>query len=148
MSRIEGSGASQLVQLIRTLGQNTDVTLELATVTSAPPSLKIKVDNMAVELDKDDLLVSQSLTKHKRKMNIKTDKGFTTDVTVPIVEHGLVFVGQGTLTPKSFALKEANMTVKEAEVEFVDELKKDDRVLVAGFQQGQIYVILDRVVTY
>jgi len=55
--RLEGSGASKLVQLVREIGYNKDVDIELATVTAPPPNLKIKVDNMSVELQKDDLVV-------------------------------------------------------------------------------------------
>jgi Protein of unknown function (DUF2577) len=108
--RLEGSGAARLIQLIRQHGYNVDVNIELATVTSAPPNLKIKVDNMKVELDRDDLVVAQYLTKHKRQVKIN---GGTT-----------------------------------VELEYQDELKPGDRVIVTSANNGQIYFVLDKAVTY
>ena len=68
--RLEGNGAARLIQLMRQHGYNKDVDIELATVTSAPPNIKVKIDNMNIELDRDDLIVAQSLTKHKRQVKI------------------------------------------------------------------------------
>ncbi|MFP7288277.1 DUF2577 family protein [Shouchella clausii] len=160
MERIEGSGASQLVQLIRKIGHNTDVSIELATVTSAPPELKIKVDHMNVELEKDDLIVVQSLTKHKRTVTLVSKGGMKLSaqnappvppdppvVTNLNLETILVLnTGTGEALHQSLNISSSDFTAEEAELEFLDELKKDDRVLVAGIQQGQTYVILDRVV--
>lgn len=151
MERIEGSGASQLVQLIRTIGYNSEITFELATVTSAPPQLKIKVDHMNVELEKDDLIVAQSLTSFKRKINL-TSKGKTeVSSTSPSVGFSLLNDANGQthkLTFSSIGLASADQTINEAELEFLDELKKDERVIVVGINQGQTYIILDRAVMY
>lgn len=151
MERIEGSGASQLVQLIRTIGYNSEITFELATVTSAPPQLKIKVDHMNVELEKDDLIVAQSLTSFKKKINL-TSKGKTeVSSTSPSVGFEMLPDGNGQINEISFSsigLASADQTIKEAELEFLDELKKDDRVIVVGINQGQTYLILDRAVMY
>jgi hypothetical protein len=68
--RLEGNGAARLIQLMRQHGYNKDVDIELATVTSAPPNIKVKIDNMNIELDRDDLIVAQSLMKHKRQVKI------------------------------------------------------------------------------
>lgn len=76
--RLEGNGAARLIQLMRQHGYNKDVDIELATVTSAPPDLKIKVDNMKIELDRDDLIIAQYLTKHKRQ--VKIDGGATVEL--------------------------------------------------------------------
>lgn len=65
-SNIEGGPATQLVQLIQRIGYNDFDRIELATVTSPPPSLRIKVDNMKIELDADDLVVAQALTNHSQ----------------------------------------------------------------------------------
>ncbi|MFP4976475.1 DUF2577 family protein [Paenibacillus sp. CN-4] len=147
MERIEGSGASQLVQLIRKIGHNTDVSIELATVTSAPPELKIKVDHMNVELEKDDLIVVQSLTKHKRTVTLISEGGASGEAgNMTSSATGTVSGNPAELQLKGLTFSSADFTAKEAELEFLDELKKDDRVLVAGIQQGQMYVILDRVV--
>jgi ribosome-associated translation inhibitor RaiA len=108
--RLEGSGAARLIQLIRQHGYNVDVNIEMATVTSAPPDLKIKVDNMKVELDRDDIIVAQSLTKHKRQ--VKIDGGAT------------------------------------VELEYQDELKVGDRVIVASANNDQLYFVIDKAVIY
>ncbi|MCA1294575.1 DUF2577 domain-containing protein [Paenibacillus sp. alder61] len=149
MERIEGSGASQLVQLIRAIGYNSEITFELATVTSAPPQLKIKVDHMNVELEKDDLIVAQSLTKHMRKVNLNVKKKASISSTSIDSLYTLTLPqGSGEWSLLSFGLNSADFKVEEAELEFTDELKKDDRVIVVGMNEGQTYIILDRVVMY
>lgn len=151
MERIEGSGASQLVQLIRAIGYNSEITFELATVTSAPPQLKIKVDHMNVELEKDDLIVAQSLTKHTRTINLKSEGNTEVSSSSPSVGFELPVDGNGQshlLTFSSIKLASADQTIKQAELEFTDLLKKDDRVIVVGINQGQTYIILDRAVMY
>ncbi|RED40743.1 DUF2577 family protein [Paenibacillus sp. VMFN-D1] len=155
MERIEGSGASQLVQLIRAIGYNSDMSIELATVTAAPPELKIKVDHMNVELEKDDLIVAQSLTKYKRKVNLKSESKTKVSATNTNPEAppfnfdpGAVFVGQGKISFTGIKVSSADFSTEEAELEFIDELEEGDRVVVAGIQQGQIYIILDRAVMY
>ncbi|OQP06851.1 hypothetical protein B1690_05945 [Geobacillus sp. 46C-IIa] len=67
---MEGNGAVRLIQLMRQHGYNKDISIELATVTSPPPNIKIRVDNMKIELDKDDVIIAQHLTKHKRQVRI------------------------------------------------------------------------------
>ncbi|MEC0370054.1 DUF2577 domain-containing protein [Paenibacillus chibensis] len=67
---IEGSSVSQLRGLIKQVGYNKDVDIEFATVTAEPPSLRIKIDNMPIELDADDFVVAESLVKHTRKARI------------------------------------------------------------------------------
>lgn len=121
-NQIEGSGASQLVQLIQTIGYNKDTDIELGTVKAAPPGIIVKLDNSPIELDKDDLIVAQWLTKHKR----------TATVTAINV------------TPADIS----SITLTDAEIEFTDELKVGDRVLVAAVGAGQRYIILDRAVEY
>ncbi|MNI96485.1 hypothetical protein D3C73_1549420 [compost metagenome] len=63
-------------------------------------------------------------------------------------DPGAIFVGQGTINFSGININSANQTIKEAELEFNDELKKDDRVIVVGINQGQTYIILDRAVMY
>lgn len=151
MFRSEGSGASQLVDLIRAIGHNTDVSIELATVTSEPPELKIKIDNMNIELEKEDLIVAESLTKHKRTVKLKSEGQTTVSSNSPNISFTIGTDTNGkpiTLSFSSVGLNSADLTIQEAELEFVNELKKDDRVIVSSINQGQIYIILDRVVVY
>ncbi|WP_127529244.1 DUF2577 family protein [Paenibacillus kobensis] len=155
--RIEGSGASQLVSLIRTLGHNSDVNVELATVTSAPPDLKIRIDHMSVDLEKDDLIVAQSLTRHKRQVNLKSEgkaKISASNLKLPSdtppsgLNVAVNYTGNAALVFSAISLSNADFTAEKAELEFLDELKKGDRVLVMGIKQDQTYVVLERVVTY
>ncbi|MED4971314.1 DUF2577 family protein [Parageobacillus toebii] len=106
---MEGNGAVRLIQLMRQHGYNKDVSIELATVTSPPPNIKIQVDNMKIELDKDDVIIAQYLTKHKRQVRINGD------TTV--------------------------------ELEYQDELKVGDRVIVAS-DRDQVFYIIDRAVMF
>jgi Protein of unknown function (DUF2577) len=61
--RLEGDGAARLIQLIRQHGYNKDVDIELATVTSAPPDIKLKIDNTKLEIDKDDIVMTETFEK-------------------------------------------------------------------------------------
>ncbi|KQC48535.1 hypothetical protein AP057_12735 [Geobacillus sp. Sah69] len=108
--RLEGNGAARLIQLMRHHGYNKDVDIELATITSAPPNIKVKIDNMNIELDRDDLIVARYLTKHKRQ--VKIDGGAT------------------------------------VEIEYQDELKVGDRVIVVSANNGQLYFVIDKAVIY
>jgi len=67
---IEGNGYSQLKSIVKQIGYNKDVDIEFATVIAAPPSLRIQIDNMKIELDADDVVVAESLLKHTRKARI------------------------------------------------------------------------------
>lgn len=135
--RIEGSGASKLVQLIRQIGYNDFDRLELATVTSPPPDLRIKIDNMPIELEADDVLVAEYLTRHTRIVTIKHEQDAERDVgdTVPFPKDN---DSDGDLYRK----------LSYVELQFEDVLKAGDRVLVSSMNDGQSYVILDRVRKY
>ncbi|MCO0597367.1 DUF2577 domain-containing protein [Peribacillus butanolivorans] len=58
--RIEGSAASKLVQLMRQHGHNKDVTIELGEVLAPLPNLQIRIGTDEIDLDMDDLIVSQT----------------------------------------------------------------------------------------
>jgi hypothetical protein len=58
MSRLEGNGASRFIQLMRQHGHNTDVTVEVGTITAAPPSIKLRLPGDDFDLDKDDVIVA------------------------------------------------------------------------------------------
>ncbi|PGS55096.1 DUF2577 domain-containing protein [Bacillus sp. AFS041924] len=70
MARLEGSGASRLVKLIQMHGKNDSISICLATITAAPPSIKLKVDGDKFELESDDFEVAEHLTKHTRQVKI------------------------------------------------------------------------------
>lgn len=78
----EGNSASKLVDLIKTIGHNTDVVIEFGTVTAAPPSLRVKVDGMKIELEADDVVVAESLTDHTREISITIGSGSASTMVV------------------------------------------------------------------
>ncbi|WP_433943601.1 DUF2577 domain-containing protein [Paenibacillus sp. SN-8-1] len=67
---IEGAGGSQLRSVIKQLGYNKDVDIEFGTVTAPPPSIRVQVNGMKFELEADDLVIPESLTKYTRKATI------------------------------------------------------------------------------
>lgn len=135
--RLEGSGASQLAQVIQKFGRNDFDKLELATVTSSPPELRIKVDNMPIELEADDLVVAEHLTRHTRIVTLTHEQDAERDVgdTVPFPKDN---DSDGDLYRK----------LSYVELRFEDVLKTGDRVLVSSMNDGQTYAILERVVQY
>ena len=56
--KIEGSPASQFVQLMRKHGYNRDVSIELATVVTPMPGLSVKLGSDGLVLERDDFIVA------------------------------------------------------------------------------------------
>lgn len=65
----EGSGISQLAQMIRKHGYNDFDRFELATITSITPT-RVQVDGMKIELDAFDIVIAEHLTEHIRTVSI------------------------------------------------------------------------------
>lgn len=65
-----GSGISQLVQVMRAIGHNDFDRFEIATVTSAPPVLTLRINGMKFDLDASDLVVAEHLLEHKRTVSL------------------------------------------------------------------------------
>ncbi|WP_176560340.1 DUF2577 family protein [Brevibacillus dissolubilis] len=120
-----------------------------AEVIAAPPELKIKIKgNDKLIIPKELIVVSQHLCKHKRKVTIKNDG--KTDLTggKPSVSMSVQGYQPHVHQVSKVDLTSATLTSTEAEVEFLDELKQGDSVMVASFEGGQKFFILDRIVTY
>ncbi|RED57167.1 DUF2577 family protein [Cohnella lupini] len=64
------SGVSKLYQAIKKVGYNKDVDLEFARVTAGYPDIRIRVNNMPIDLDKDDFFICERLTEHERPLAI------------------------------------------------------------------------------
>lgn len=157
--QLEGTGASLFVQLMQKFGYNKDIGLEFGTVTSAPPEIKIKLDNMQDELEAEDLIILEHLTNHKRKVKLSIPKLTLTNFQssgAPVIgatmssagdpshTHGLTFnslqfSGEGQASTP-------NNEAQYVELEFMDELKEGDRVILMEIMEGQLFVVLDRVV--
>lgn len=130
-AREEGSEFSKLTKLIRQVGENHDVYFRFGTVTSPPPSLKIKVEGVEREQDKEDLIIAEHLLSHKRKVTIKDGSLSGSTTTNSNHSHGY-----------------DSITWTEAELTFEDELKAGDRVIVIGYETeyGREYAVIDKAV--
>lgn len=70
MQLIEGGGVSQLRDVIRQLGYNKDVDIELGTVIAPLPDINVKLDADNFELDAEDCVVCEHLRAHEREVSI------------------------------------------------------------------------------
>lgn len=84
---MEGNGFSQLVEIIREIGRNDFDKFEYATVIAPPPSIIIRVDNMPIDLDRDDVVIAGHLLEHERAAKIDSGGGYN-DVTIAF-DHAL-----------------------------------------------------------
>jgi hypothetical protein len=159
--RFEGHWSSKSVQFFRKVGYNKDVDIELATVTSPPPTLKIKVDNMKIELEGDDIIVAESLLEHTRTISITggTVVGAMTsnthNHTVSGYSHAHTESGGGTTSSDTHNHKLTDAThdhtvnkldITSGTLTIESPLKLNDRVIVASVNDGQTYIVLDRAV--
>jgi hypothetical protein len=147
ITEIEGSGATQLVQLMKMLGYNKDVDFLLGTITSPPPSIKVKLDKMAVELEKDDVIILQHITNYSVPFTASITKAkYESAPSGTLDEQYVDTSGQYAAQKQSY--KSLNFTFDEGTITLKNALKTGDRVIVAEIDNGQKYVILDRAVSY
>lgn len=117
---------------LKGVNANSPVELMGAIVTQAPPELAIQLKNDSkLPIPKEIIIVAEHLTRHERKMQIKSSdiEGFT--MSADNHTHGC-----------------ESIDTTEAEVMILDELKAGEEVLVIALQGGQAYYIADRVVRY
>ncbi|WP_298833936.1 DUF2577 family protein [uncultured Planococcus sp.] len=67
---LTGGDNAKLVQLIRKLGHNVDVDIQLGTISSPPPAIALVLDNDGMELTASDLIVAHHLTEHTRNITL------------------------------------------------------------------------------
>lgn len=161
MTNYEGDAFSKLNALLGEGAQAADraAKVELATVTESAPDLKIKLDADGLELDKDVLVVAEHLTKHKRIITMrKTEdarfasdypRAFTTDIKLASTQVDDTMSPPGhDITQIVLNSVQDDFTAVDIEVEYQDELRKGDRVLVACLDADMTYIILDRARWY
>lgn len=68
---IEGSAPSKLVQMMRIYGENKDMSIDLGTVKSSPPNLKIQLDSDGLMLEKGDMILTQRVVDESLQANDK-----------------------------------------------------------------------------
>ncbi|WP_342540983.1 DUF2577 family protein [Heyndrickxia sp. FSL K6-6286] len=138
----EGGIYDKFGQMIRETGYSKPVNIELATVVEAPPNLRLKLDADGLVLEKEDLIVAQSLTKHERKVSLKSSSigGATTPAGVG---GATTPAGEG---PHTHGYE--SIDIQEGILTFEDELAVGDRVIVVCLDEDMIYIVLDRAVWY
>ncbi|KIV55262.1 hypothetical protein AM501_06680 [Aneurinibacillus migulanus] len=139
-----GNPYTDLVQLMKEHGHNKDVDIVFGTITAPPPNIRVKVDNETLEIEKDDVVILQYLTKHKRKIRITSNTAsLSKEEATSIALDGSPYKHKHDIE-----VTNGSLTVTEAEIEYLDELKAGERVVLAEIEKGQKYVILDREVIY
>lgn len=148
-TQIEGDGASKIVQLMRKHGHNKDVNFVLGTVTEAPPKLKIKLDHLPIELEEEDLIVAEHLTRHERvvSINYAKDTNFLKDPDIGDKDvtstASRAYIG-GEHEPYEYD----TFRMEYATLQFESLLLIGDRVIVAALDEDMTYIVLDRARRY
>lgn len=126
---------SRLIHLIKEIArEQLPLGLELATVISPPPNLVIRIDNMPLNLQGDDLIVCAHLLPETRYAHI-------TNKTEPAPPDTVTYNGQ------TFEQAGTNIITQHTKIEFQDQrLQTGDRVVVMALPSGQQYLVLDKVV--
>jgi hypothetical protein len=140
MAEIEGGAYTRLIQLMKRHGYNKDVDLLMATVISPPPNLRVKIDNMTVVLEADDIMVAEHLTRHSRIVTIEHQENAERNLG-DRTEKDRIDTDDMQVPYTSFSYNFVKLT-------FEDVLKAGDRVAVAEFQNGQQFMIVDRIKSY
>jgi hypothetical protein len=144
---LEGTPFSRLRQQMAKYGYNKDVDIVLGTVTSPPPALKVRIDNEPIELEAEDLIVSQHLTDYQIPFTASITKAKYESAPAGTLNDQYVDVsGQYALQKEDY--KSLDFTFDEGTITLKNALKNGDRVILAECENGQTYVVLDRAVKY
>jgi hypothetical protein len=86
LETIDGGGVSKLRDVIRQLGYNKDVDVEIGTVIAPLPDIRVKLDNVNFELEREDLVIPERLKGYTRTLKIN---GVDAEVEYPpVLEAG------------------------------------------------------------
>ncbi|ERI06458.1 DUF2577 domain-containing protein [Aneurinibacillus aneurinilyticus] len=120
------------------------VGIQVGTVTKPLPDIEIQVGE--IELDKTQLVFAEYLLQHKRKLKITSssaslshskDAGATSQELDPPYKHS-----------HDIAVANGSFSLSDSDVEYLDELKVGDEVIVMAAQDQQTYYVLDRAVRF
>lgn len=124
--------------------------IELGTVTSAPPNIRIRLDHMTVDLEAEDLIICEHLLRHERIVTLEHTTGTPRQLGDKSALSSASANGQYTPAsyPPPFA---ASVNILDFDFSYVkqtfeDVLKPGDRVAVMAFPNEQKYLVWDRVV--
>ncbi len=117
--------------------------IQIGAVSKPLPDIEIKVGD-AIELDKTQLVFTEHLLRHKRKFNLQTS------YTDPKVVGSLQLKTESAPTDPivKLTLETKEDGTSTAEIEFVDELKVGDEVIIMAAQDQQTYYVIDRAVKF
>ena len=125
--------------------------IELGTVTAPPPNLRIKLDHMPVEVQKEDLIVCEYLLRHERIVSIEHEDEAERNLGDKVVEA--TASGEAIITSKVNQYSPLQSTYlwmlgqhKYLKQTYEDVLKPGDRVAVMALPGAQKYLVWDRVV--
>lgn len=138
----EGGWASKLIHIIRQQGYNLDVDFHYGVVTSPYPDLRIRLNNWKFDLDRDDFMLLENLTRHRRVATITHVENAERDLGDKVERDYC----EGDLINDDKAPPYTKFKMNYVELQFDDVLKEGDRVIVASFNKDQEFVVLDRVV--
>ncbi|MGB9903037.1 MAG: DUF2577 domain-containing protein [Desulfotomaculales bacterium] len=126
---------SKLIELIRQQAAGLAPRgIELATVITPPPNLRIRIDNMNIHLEGDDLIVCAHLLPATRYANLHSK-------VTPAPPDQVTYNGQ------TFYQAGDNIDTQHTVVAFQDNvLNAGDRVAVMALPGGQQYLVIDKVV--
>lgn len=113
-----------------TMSASSPLQLVEGVVHSAPPNVQLMLkDNPKLIIPNKFIRISEHLTKHSRIANISSSdvSSSMTSAGDPSHVHGI-----------------NSMTLRNVKIDFADELKKGDKVMVAVIQGGQSFFIIDR----
>lgn len=99
-------------------------------VYSAPPNIQLRLkNNSKLVIPSEFIHIVEHLTRHKRTVNITSSNvgDLMTSAGDPEHTHNI-----------------QSLSLKNAEIEFTDQLKKGDKVMVAAIQGGQSFFIIDK----
>lgn len=135
-----------------------------AEVAEAPPNLKLKLKgNDKLIIPKELIVVAEHLCEVKRKVHLngsgKTAVGkHSFDMTLTEMLHAIpppaVDEMHKHASKVEVALSDRSFAMEEGELHYINDdkkddlLKKGDKVMVASFEGGQTFFVIDRVVHY
>lgn len=122
--------------------------LMLGEVVSPLPNLAIKIRNKQnLVIPKELLVVNRDLLSYKRTMNISATGGILTSSSVG---DTMTTAGTDSHTHNitSLNLLSTSVSINNATVTFIDELKTGDIVMVESFSGGQMFYVSAIVKTF
>lgn len=141
---MSGSKLIELMQQQARAQQNFGI--ELATVIAPPPALVIKVDNMPVNLEGDDLIVCQHLLNYERVITLEHNEGSSHDLGNGTGKDMVSGDGDYFTVNDNDEAPYSSFTYDNIKLTFNDVLKAGDRVAVQALPGGQQYLVIDKVV--